>query len=282
MSQQATARREVINVHAHIHRTDDVPRKVAEWMAEGAVRTCVQCIPAIPGQPDWGVMNGKEIQPWIERYPDHLVGFAGVNQSLQPDSPAVVGEWRSRGFKGLKCIRPERPYDDDAFMPVYEAAARLGMAVLFHTGYLSFPKDYRGPSVMDFMRPVRLERIARYFPELQIIGAHLGSPWCEEAVKLMLSHPNVHFDISGGGASAQHGTFIKQALSALPGADLSDPDQHLALRLFRTSLVFATDNPPVRSWVARSLDILDFLRIPEDARECFFLKTAAKVLQVAC
>lgn len=272
--------RRVINIHAHIRRDADADAKIAAWKAQGAMRTCVLCTALGPGDPGWGVLNNDELLPLLERYPDHLIGFAGLDLSTSPDKPSVVGALRARGFRGLKCIRPARPYDDDAYMPLYEAAAKHGMPILFHTGYLSFPPAYRGPCVVDFMRPARLERIARYFPELSLIGAHLGMPWSEEAIVLALNVRNVYFDICGGSASAAWGSRMKRALAPFAGADRTNPDEHLALRLFREKLLFGTDNPPLERWIPRALDILDYLEIPEEARECFFWKTAARVLNL--
>ena len=271
--------RKVVNVHTHIKRVDSVEAKVETWKAQGAARTCVQLTWERPDMPAWGVINNAEFLPWLERYPDHLVGFAGVNLSESPDKPGAIGELYTKGFRGLKCIRPDRPYDDDAYMPLYEAAAGLKMPVLFHTGFLSFPEGYRGPCRVDFMRPARLERVVRYFPELAVIGAHLGTPWHPEALTL-LEHKNFYCDISGGSASPQRGAILKRALAPFPGANLSDPQEHAALRLFRDKLLFATDNPPIAKWVPRAEDVMDYLGIPAESRDNFYWRTAAKILNL--
>ena len=271
--------RKVINIHTHIKRGEDIARRVALWKEQGAVRTCVLCSAHPPGEPNWGVTTNDELAPHLAAHSDHLIGFGGVNLSGQPDNPSVVGELRAKGFSGLKCIMPAKPYDDDSYMPLYEQAYRLQMPILFHTGFLSFPPGYKGPCRVDHMRPVRLERIAREFPELPIIGAHLGTPWQAEAIRL-LSAPNVFYDISGGSASAAHGSLMKKALAPFPGADLKDPDEHPALKLFAEKLLFGTDNPPVSRWVPRAEEIMDYLHISSETRECFFWKSAAKLLRI--
>jgi len=50
---------------------------------------------------------------------------------------------------------------------------------------------------MARMRPVHLDRIARNFPELNIVGSHLGNPWYDEAGEVARMHPNVFFDLTG-------------------------------------------------------------------------------------
>lgn len=269
--------RKVINIHTHIKRTDNVEVKVETWKAQGAVRTCVQCTWENPDVPAWGAINNNELLPWLERYPDHLVGFAGLNLSESPARPETIYELYRKGFRGLKCIRPARPYDDDAYMPLYEAAAAQKMPVLFHTGALAWPENYRGPGRDDYMRPITLGRISRYFPGLTLIGAHLGTPWQNEALDL-LDCKNIYYDISGGSGAAPWGSGIKKALAPFPGADMADPHENIALRLFREKLLFATDNPPVAKWVPRAEDIMDYLGIPAESRENFYWRTAAKIL----
>ena len=41
-------------------------------------------------------------------------------------------------------------------------------------------------------RPMALDRIAIDFPELTIIGIHLGYPWTEEMISVATKHPNVY------------------------------------------------------------------------------------------
>lgn len=47
------------------------------------------------------------------------------------------------------------------------------------------------------MRPIYLDTIARAFPDLKIIGAHLGNPWYQEAAEVARWNPNVFFDLTG-------------------------------------------------------------------------------------
>jgi len=103
------------------------------------------------------------------------------------------------------------------------------MPILFHTGMVSRGlEDTKFRVSSDFMRPVRLDKIARCFPNLIIIGAHLGHPWCDEAAVIMTHNPNVYFDICGG-----HTFWIALALKNRIRYDV-DPDR----------LLYATDSTP--------------------------------------
>ena len=45
-------------------------------------------------------------------------------------------------------------------------------------------------------RPIYLDRVALDFPELRIVGGHIGWPWTEEAIAVAWKHANVWIDTS--------------------------------------------------------------------------------------
>ena len=45
-------------------------------------------------------------------------------------------------------------------------------------------------------RPMHLDRVALYFPDLAIVCTHTGWPWVEEAIALAWKHPNVFLGTS--------------------------------------------------------------------------------------
>jgi len=79
--------------------------------------------------------------------------------------------------------------DAAIFYPYYARCAELGIPVMLQVGHcLLYSKDRRLPSVG---RPIALDRVALDFPELNIIGIHLGWPWHDEMVAVAFKHPNV-------------------------------------------------------------------------------------------
>jgi len=79
----------------------------------------------------------------------------------------------------------------------------LDLPVLFHTGIHRPTEDdrkYRIPSLLN-MDPLRLDRIARSFPDLRIVAAHLGTSFYRvQAAQLTKTFPNVYTDLAGAGA----------------------------------------------------------------------------------
>lgn len=135
------------------------------------------------------------VAKYVRQHPDRLIGFAGIDPSRRAEAVAEMRRARSElGMRGLT-IAPSaqnfHPMHSDA-MAVYDEAAGLGMPIIFHQGLHCTPA-----SKMEFSRPCLLDDVAREFPALRIIVAHLGYPWVDEAIVLVGKHPNVFADISG-------------------------------------------------------------------------------------
>ena len=93
---------------------------------------------------------------------------------------------------------PLKSYDDKSYTPIYERAEKYGMILLFHTGIVMRPNpDVPADVSVDRMRVTTLDNIARRFPKLTIIGAHLGNPDYAWAAEIGRWNPNLYFDLSG-------------------------------------------------------------------------------------
>ena len=72
------------------------------------------------------------------------------------------------------------------------------MILLFHTGIVNRTHpDVPSDISSDRMRVATLDLIARRFPKLTIIGAHLGNPDYAWAAEIGRWNPNLFFDLSG-------------------------------------------------------------------------------------
>jgi predicted TIM-barrel fold metal-dependent hydrolase len=229
----------------------------------GAVRVCVNSAGGAP-EP-----LHDAVQAMMRRFPDLVVGFGYIR--LGVDGPEVVEALHGRGFRGLKVIRPLASYDDKAYYPVYERAEALRLPILFHTGQLSRHGTQRGQDVSTArMVPWLLDPIARAFPDLTIIGAHLGVPSFAEAAWVARWNENVYFDLSGpitifgGDREIVHDMLYR----AIKGAG--------CLR----QIVFGSDVPAehIPSVVAAYQALLNRLDADDAARDRVFYGTMARVL----
>jgi len=130
------------------------------------------------------------------RKPGLVIPFACVDLGIDP--PGKIDECVRRGFRGFKFINPLRNYDDRSFYPIYERIEASGLPALFHLGIVSrTEKDKECDIDNSRHRPIYLDTISRAFPNLNLIGAHLGNPWADEAAMAARWDPRLYFDLTG-------------------------------------------------------------------------------------
>jgi hypothetical protein len=139
-----------------------------------------------------------EAREFIRRHPDRFIGFGDVKLD-DPDVLDRIDQFHQAGFRGLgEITSTQKDYDDRAYWPIYDRAAKYHMILLFHTGAVARQNPNQPSDVsFDRMRATRLDLIARHWPQTIIIGAHLGNPDYAEAAEIGRWDPNLYFDVSG-------------------------------------------------------------------------------------
>ena len=134
----------------------------------------------------------------VSQHPNRLIGFGEIKLDA-PDVLHQVDRFHAAGFRGLGEISSSlKRYDDPAYTPIYARAEKYGMIILFHTGIVNRTKPEIPEDVsVDRMRVTTLDNIARRFPKITIIGAHLGNPDYAWAAEIARWNPNIYFDLSG-------------------------------------------------------------------------------------
>ena len=146
-----------------------------------------------------------------QAHPDRLIPFARF--ALGADPTLRVNQFHDAGFRGIKFIFPRKNYNDPDYWPVYARMAERGMVALFHLGIVARRRDLL-PDDNDSnrARPIYLDHIARLNPQLNIIGAHLGNPWYEEATMSARWNCNLWFDLSGSTLKKKTPEFLRSLL----------------------------------------------------------------------
>ena len=154
-----------------------------------------------------------------------------------------------------------------SYFPVYERAQSCGLPCLLHTGIVTTAGYVRGVSSTR-MRPVHVEAIAREFPHLPCICAHLGMPWHEESAALARIAPNMYIDITGapGGRSARKDATFVRALLHWPGA---------RRKVLWGSDVYCTD---LETALRRDRALAEALALSAEMRAAFFGETFLSLL----
>lgn len=206
----------VIDFHAHYARQDNfLPRLIDTLPKIGIDRICL----CSAGE-EFGHVSNDEVRAAFEHYPERIIGLAHVR--LGVDAPEVIDKYVSQGFRGIKIINPLAPYDDLSYFPLYDRMEKYNLPVLFHTGIvMRTGADGKLRVNSTKMTPARLDAVARSFPGINIVGAHLGAPWYEEASMMARIHPNYYVDLTGacwGGWRANKGPDFYRYHFFWPGA----------------------------------------------------------------
>lgn len=134
----------------------------------------------------------ERVHEICRRFPDRFSGLAGIDptrgmQGLRDLETAV----REYGFVGAHLYPHwfEMPPDAAQYYPYYAKCCELDVPIMMQVGQcLVYQQDRRLPSVG---RPITLDRVAIDFPELTLIGIHLGFPWTDEMISMCWKHANV-------------------------------------------------------------------------------------------
>lgn len=139
------------------------------------------------------LISNDEVAGFVAEAPDRLVGVGSVNIAKPMEAVREIRRCvEELGFVGIRVLPWlwEVPPTDRRFYPVYTTLCELGVPFctqIGHTGPLM-------PSEVG--RPIYLDQVAIDFPELVIVGGHIGYPWTEEAIAVATKHENVYIDTS--------------------------------------------------------------------------------------
>jgi uncharacterized protein len=147
------------------------------------------------------IVEPKDLQSvaaFMQRHPGKLIGLGQIELDA-PDVLETIDRFHEAGFRGLgELTKPQYSYDDRRYWPLYERAEKYRMIILFHTGIVNRTSpEIPADASSDRMRVSTLDLIARRFPKLTIIGAHLGNPDYAWGGEIGRWNPNVYFDVSG-------------------------------------------------------------------------------------
>jgi predicted TIM-barrel fold metal-dependent hydrolase len=203
-------------------------------------------------------VSNDVVAEWMRAYPERFAGRCCVD----PRDPVAACRELERcvtelGFGSL-LVLPYAfgfPFSHRLYYPLFARCVELDVPVVTqvgHTGSL-LPSE---PG-----RPIYLDDVALDFPDLVIVGGHIGWPWTEEMLALAWKHPNVYVDASAHLPSrypAAYVDFIKGA-----GADKA---------------IFGTDYPMLR--MDRTVRAVMELGLPDEALDKFLYRNAAKVYKL--
>jgi len=144
--------------------------------------------------PSGVIISNDEVAAFVRKKPEVLVGVASVDLSRPMDAVRELRRAvRTLGMRALRVLPWlwNLPPNDRRSYPLYAECIELGIPFCLQVGHTG-PLCPSEPG-----RPIPyLDEVALEFPELVIVGGHIGYPWTDEMISLATKYPNVHIDTS--------------------------------------------------------------------------------------
>jgi predicted TIM-barrel fold metal-dependent hydrolase len=144
--------------------------------------------------PAGSLISNDEVAEVVAAAPGRFAGVATVDLTDPVRAVAEVRRCvRELGFVAVRVVPWlwNLPPNDRRYYPVYVACVELGVPFctqIGHTGPLC-PSEPGRP--IPYLDEVLLD-----FPELVVVGGHVGYPWMAEVLSLATKYPNFHLDTS--------------------------------------------------------------------------------------
>jgi uncharacterized protein len=210
-----------------------------------------------------------QVAQWCEKYPTRFSGLAGVDPTRGMAQLRDLEEAVKRyGFVGAHAYPHWFKLAPDAaqWYPIYAKCCELNIPLMLQVGQnLIYQKDVRLPSVA---RPILLDQVAIDFPELTLIGIHIGVPWTDEMIAMAWKHERVYIGIDA------------YAPKHLPTAMLRYMDSYGAEKvLFGTDWPVIAPGRAIEELQAHNLRPTSYQRVVRDNALKVFPALAARLRQ---
>jgi len=212
-----------------------------------------------PHQPP--LISNDEVGEWVAAHPDRFAGLACVDLNKPMEAVRELRRCVTElGFKGLRVVPWlwEAPPTDRRYYPLYATCVELGVPFFTQVGHT-------GPlRPSETGRPIPyVDQVALDFPELVIVGGHIGYPWTEEMIAVCRKHENVSIDTSA------------YTTKRLPAELIA----YMKTNSGRRKVMFGTNYPMIVP--SQALEGLDDLGLDDEARELYLGGNAQRVLGLA-
>jgi uncharacterized protein len=177
--------------HGRLSRGDLPLERTVRAMDEAGVGRGLLCAWWGPTGP---LISNDEVATAVKRYPHRFAGVAAVNLAAPMSAVRELRRCvRDLGFKALRVIPWlwNLPPDDRRYYPLYAECVDLSIPFCTQVGHAGTLR------ASEPGRPIPyLDQVAVEFPELVIVGGHIGYPWTVEMIALATKYPNLYIDTS--------------------------------------------------------------------------------------
>jgi len=209
--------------------------------------------------PQGPLISNAEVANQISEAPDRFKGLASADltrpmEAVRELRDLVDGDT----FVGVRVVPWlwGLPPNHRLYYPIYATCVDLGVPVCTQVGHTGPLKSSETGRPIPYLEDVLLD-----FPDLVVVGGHVGYPWLSELISLLLKFPNLYLDTSA------------YALHRLP------PEFAALLRGSGANRIMFGTNLPMIS-PADALRGLDDLGLDDKQRQRFLQGTARDVFGI--
>lgn len=210
------------------------------------------------------IITNEMVAKMVKGHPDRFVGSGTIDPRGKPMK--VLAELKHMVEDlNLRILRLEpyaygdgmvgAPPNQKMYWPIYAKCCEYDIPVAIQVGHT-------GPLLpSEAGRPIYLDEVALSFPDMTILGCHLGQPWTEEMMILAWKHPNVYVETSARTPKHWPKEFV-----------------HFCKKHGQDKVIWATDFPLLS--FKRTLAEIDELGFTEDIKKKVIRTNALKALKI--
>ena len=209
--------------------------------------------------PMGSLISNEEVSVQIDAAPQRFRGLASVDLNSPMQAVREIRKWvDGERFVGVRVVPWlwGLPPNDRRYYPIYAACIDAGVPFCTQIGHT-------GPLLRSEPgRPIPyLEEVLLEFPELVVVGGHVGFPWIDELVSLTIKFPNFYVDTSAYAVHRLPANFVEFMKG--PGAK---------------RVMFGTNWPMLSP--KRCLERIDELGLTDAQRNMFISDNARRVFKL--
>ena len=193
------------------------------------------------------------------KYPERFYGLAGIDPFEGMNGVrAFEDAIKNMGFVGAHLYPHwyELAPDEAKYYPFYAKCCELNVPIQMQVGQsMVYSQEYRTKSVGQ---PIALDAVACDFPELKLIGIHVGIPWHDEMISMAWKHENIFIGCDAHRPKYWPKSFI-----------------HYLNSYGQDKIIFGTDFPVLE--FKKTIDDIDALGLKSEVRKKLLRDNVIKV-----
>ncbi len=208
--------------------------------------------------PEGDLITNREVAEQIDAAPSRFRGLASADLNDPMQAVRELRRWLAdRRFVGVRVVPWlwGLPPSDRSYYPLYVACIDAGVPLCTQIGHTGPLRRSDVGRLIPYLEDVLLD-----FPELKVVGGHVGFPWLDELMTLTIKFPNFYVDTSA------------YVLKRLPAEFVQWMKGPGAMRV-----MFGTNWPMLSP--QRCLEGLDRLALNDEQRDDFLRGNARRVFE---